>query len=65
MTTPDQRAEHPLDDLAARLNEKAVALDELAERQDRSRSHYTRLKGKAEGVRLALSFVEEVIRGDV
>lgn len=57
-----------LDDLIARLNEKAEACARLAELKHtasngRSVAEVARLKGKAEGVWLALSFLEEVRRG--
>lgn len=61
--TATQETLNEMYDLAARLREKAETLDALADRQDHSRSHYVRLQGKAEGVRLALSFVEEITRG--
>ena len=62
----DASASGQLSDLAERLTEKAVVLDDMAEaarRDDEGWLTVARLRGKAEGVRLALSFVEEIIRG--
>lgn len=61
---PNERAEHPLADLAARLQEKAVLLDQMAadvraEAFNVFVPDALRLQGKAEGVRLALSFIKE------
>lgn len=52
---------NPLDDLAERLAQRA---DELAASASRSTSftENARLSGKAQGLRLALSFVNEMVR---
>ena len=53
-----------MDELAALLAEKAVTLDGMAPRYaTTSPTEQARLTGKAEGVRLALSFLEEYRRG--
>jgi hypothetical protein len=52
---------HEMDDLAERLTDKALILDGMAE-EARSHPEWMRLRGKAEGVRLALSFVDEYRR---
>lgn len=45
-------------ELVARLKEKAARLDEMADGTSTEHNAW-RLKGKAEGVRLAISFIEE------
>lgn len=51
-------------DLAERLRSKATVLDDLVDDSGLppTMSEHVRLRGKAEGVRLALSFVEKLIR---
>jgi hypothetical protein len=54
-----------LADLAQRLGEKAVLLAEMADNTPNTKDEWVervRLRAKAEGVRLALSFVEEAVR---
>ena len=48
--------------LLERLDRAAMNLDGLAARRDPSRDEAHRLRGKAEGVRLAISYVEEALR---
>ena len=53
-----------LEELRDRLNVRADTLDDLASGADTTPSgmaEFHRLRGKAEGVRLAVSFVEELI----
>lgn len=49
-------------DLEERLTEKAALLDEMSKERGRGHDERLRLQGKAEGVRLTLSFVQEYRR---
>lgn len=49
--------------LSERLREKRNLLHDMADGHPFGSSEQHRLRGKAEGVNLAISFVEEVIRG--
>jgi hypothetical protein len=51
-----------LEDLAERLTEKADVLKTMSKEHDLDHHERIRLQGKSEGVRLALSFVEEAVR---
>lgn len=58
----DQRAgDGALQELRSRLAEKAVTLSEMADRAS-ALGESRRLRGKAEGVDLAISFVDELLR---
>ncbi len=58
----DRLTEQQVADLESRLVRAAATLDELAEADVPGRRH-ARLVGKAEGLRLALSYLDEYERG--
>lgn len=59
---PRAAASAPLDDLAQRLWEKSLTLEGMVAAATNA-AERIRLKGKQEGVDLALSFVKEMQRG--
>lgn len=54
-----------LRDLQERFTKAAVELDTMATQREPESYERTRLHGKAEGVRLARSYLEEMMRGDL
>lgn len=53
-----------LQDLRDRLAAAADHLDSLASQQPRHTEEQGRLRGKAEGVRLAMSYMDEALRDE-
>ena len=51
-----------LRELRSRLAEKAPLLDEMAEHEQHDLRRKSRLFGKSDGVRLAVSFIDETLR---